>query len=172
MSVSAFRKMMANPDGFAERAAIGYMNMVNPEYWRTHPEVPALGIAGIATGALGIGSSIASSANPDNEGLERFAQTVNTIYPFVDTAGEYVVNRHVMGMSQPESVYKAGLSGVGQIGGQYLARKYLLPKDEEGNVNEFLAGLAGAVGEGITDLVAETSYPSLAQKMKWAKPIL
>lgn len=143
-TINDFRK---NPRQFIQNATSLGGNLISPEWIRQNPLSAGVLYAsmpmGLASGAL----SVAATAN-DDENLYTAANVANWIVdPVVDTASEYVTNKHMLGMSNRKAAATAGGSMLGVLGGQYAASQ-MFDNDPTATF------IGGYVGDTIGDVVA------------------
>lgn len=165
MSWSFAKRIMTEGDKYGDNMDDFVKGIGDPEYWKQRPGLAA---TTATTAGISVGAGLAglySTFRPEDETAQTIGEWANYINPIADSAGEFVLNKYGFGMNNTESGYRAGMSGAGQLGGQYLARKFL-PTDEEGNQNQIGVYVAGLAGEAITDQVAEMSYERLANAIR------
>ena len=152
-TIKTIKEFIEDPTGTYRRISSVANEIATPEWRKANPISTGVLAAGLPVSAASGLTSLAAGLT-DNEQLDNAAHIFNWyLDPVVDTAGEFITNKHLFGMSNKRAAGVAGGSLAGTLGGQYIAES--LFKDEQGNPNPVATFVGGYIGDAVGDSIAD-----------------
>lgn len=149
---STVRQAIQNPQQFASNIGNLASNAMSPEWMRRNPLSAGILYSSLPINLASGAVSLAASTT-DNPQLDNYATVANwVIDPIVDTAAEFVTNKHLHGMSNRRAGVAAGGSLAGTMAGQVVASQ--LFKNADGTENPAATFVGGYIGDAIGDSMA------------------